>query len=141
MITGWLRSTRYTRLISFPRRAGPADVARLVALAILTQAFKLPPHPRLALEPLLELDLAAANQVEGVTPRLLQVRVHADCLGEVGRVPALGQLEGALVAKGRPSDSNVPALGRLDRINQPGLAPFAERPWHLRLSFGEPCAQ
>ena len=98
-------------------RRRPADVPRLIALSILPQALKFAAQAGLPLQTLFLLHLPGADQVKGVLVRLLQVRVDAEGLIEIGNGPALRQLHRALKSEEDGSGRDVAPLDRSDRIS------------------------
>src|SRR5579859_1116190 len=72
-----------------PRRRCPANVANVVTLLVIAQAFELAAVPALAAPPTLHFNLAAADQIKSVLASLLQVGKYPHCLRNLCYSPSL----------------------------------------------------
>ena len=77
--------------VSATRARGPADVAHVVAFAVIAQAFEIAPKAPLAGLPQLEIDLSTAGQEYLLLFASAQGRIDAHGLGQRRDRPAFSQ--------------------------------------------------
>src|SRR6267378_39316 len=94
------------------RGGGPANVAQVVALPVIAEAFKFPAVTALATTAFLHFNLAAADQVERVLASLLEIGKNAHRLRNFGSGPALGKSELRLIAEKQTAQADVSAFAR-----------------------------
>src|SRR5208282_1602697 len=94
-----------------PARCGrPADVARIVALAVFAKAFEFPSLAALAATALLHLHLPAPYQIESLLAGFLQIRKHAHRLRDFGAGPPFREAEFGLIAEKQSPQADVAPL-------------------------------
>ncbi len=103
-----------------PRRGRPADVAQVVALAVLAQALEVAAQAPLLRAAQLQVDLAAAGEEDLLLLAGAQGRVDAHRLRERRSGPALGQPQRRAVAHIEPARLPVAALFGLHAVAQLG---------------------
>ena len=101
---------------SAPRGCRPADVAQVVALAVLAQALEIAAQAPLLGAPQLQVDLAAAGQEDLLLLAGAQGGIDAHRLSERRFGPALGQPQARAIADVEPARLPVAALLRLHAI-------------------------
>src|ERR1051326_4823046 len=102
--------------LSAARGRGPANVAPLIALAVIAQALEFAPEPAAALQPLFLLYLPATHQIDRVLLRFFEIWIDAHTLLAFGHCPTLGQAQPALVANEYVIELQVSALSRMNNV-------------------------
>src|ERR1700683_411691 len=102
--------------LAAPRRHAPADVAELVAVAKISQAFKLASMSALPLQSFFELDLPAANQVNAHALRFFDVGIDANGLRQPRARPSFRDTQPALITHPDMAELRVTPGSRFDRI-------------------------
>src|SRR4029077_15038074 len=85
-----LDAVRPADQLAAARCCGPADVAQFIGLAIFAQALEFTAASETLLQVLFHGDLTAADQVDGVALRFLQIGIDANALFERSDGPAFG---------------------------------------------------
>ena len=103
-----------------PRRRGPADVAQIVALAVIAQALEVAAQATLLRATQLQINLAAASQKDLLLFTGMQRRVDAHRLRKRRAGPALGEPQASTIAHIEPASLPVAALVGRDAVTQFG---------------------
>src|SRR5580704_12198860 len=95
-----------------PRRSGPGDLANFIALAIFPEAIELASLAALPAPAFLQFHLTAADQIEAVLFRFIEIREYGYYLRRVRDGPAFSNAQRALIADKYAAQLRVAALGR-----------------------------
>ena len=87
-----------------------------MTLSVFAQALELAPHSALSQQALLQLDLAAAGEVDVLAANLFEIGKDTDHLPQIGRAPALADLQHAAITQIGLAGADVATLPRVDAV-------------------------
>src|SRR6185369_8497011 len=119
----------------------PAEITKLVALAIVTQALEGAARASPACGAPLELDLPAANEINRLPSRFVQVRIRDDRLRERRASPALGQTQRTLISEVDVADRRLSPLEWSNRVSGLGFTVRRNRDRELGRRGAQPAGQ
>ncbi len=108
--------------LSTLRRRAPAHVAPLIAGTIVAQIVELPARAGSFRAALLDRDLTAANQVQGLPPALVKIRIDPDCLLQRNETPSLDETPRAPPLHDDAAHLRVSPLARRHRVFRSAVA-------------------
>ncbi len=100
-------------------RGSPADVAEVVALAIVAEAFEFAALAALAVPALFHFNLSAADQVERMLASLFEIGENPHGLRNVRGGPAFSKTKIGLITEKQTAHSHVAAFARENLVARP----------------------